>query len=318
MYNGILILNKPAGFTSHDAVAKLRGILRQKKIGHAGTLDPMAQGVLVMLLGSATKASNHASGQQKEYVARLRLGLVTDTQDVTGTPLEEHPVSVTEAELQSVLAQFTGRQQQLPPMYSAVQVDGRRLYDLARKGQEVDRQSREITVSKLELCSPELLAQKGLQSTPGLPGQEYDLDAVCSKGTYIRTLCHDVGQALGCGGCMAALTRVRSGAFTLEQALSFSQIEALRDADTLASAVIPTDRVFGDLPAVRLNEAGDARAIHGAFLTPEHLAEGAVPPPESGCRIYDSTGRFCMIGRSGELDRGGEAIFCDKTFFDRD
>ena len=151
MVNGILIVDKPQDFTSHDVVAKLRGMLRQKKIGHAGTLDPMATGVLVVLLGNATRASDHASGQSKEYVARLRLGQVTDTQDVTGTVLEEHPVTVGEEELRQILPAFTGDIQQLPPMYSAISVNGKRLYDLARKGVEVERQSRDIVIEELNI-----------------------------------------------------------------------------------------------------------------------------------------------------------------------
>ena len=319
MYNGILVFHKPEDFTSHDAVAKLRGILRQKKIGHAGTLDPMARGVLVVLLGSATRASDYASGQQKEYVARLRLGLTTDTQDITGTVLEEHDVQVSEAELLAALQAFTGDILQLPPMYSAVQVNGKRLYDLARKGIEVERQSRSIHVEKLQLCTDERLAELGVaKGEPCKEGVEYDLDAVCSKGTYIRTLCHDVGQALGCGACMADLLRVRSGDFVLRQALTFAQVEELHKSGELERYIVPTDRVFSDLPAVYLNEAGDQRASHGAFLDAKHLAQGTIPPEGTGCRVYDSMGQFIMTGKSGQLDRGGEAIFCDKTFFNRD
>ena len=319
MYNGILVFNKPESFTSHDAVAKLRGILRQKKIGHAGTLDPMARGVLVVLLGSATRASDYASGQQKEYVARLRLGITTDTQDMTGAVLEETPVQVSEGELLAALQAFTGDILQLPPMYSAVQVGGKRLYDLARKGIEIERQSRSIHVEKLQLCTDDRLAELGVaKGEPCIPGVEYDLDAVCSKGTYIRTLCHDVGQALGCGGCMADLLRVRSGDFVLSQALDFAQVEELHRSGELERYIIPTDRVFSDLPAVYLNEAGDVRASHGAFLDQTHLTAGQIPPKGGYCRVYDSVGRFIMTGKGGLLDRGGEAIFCDKTFFNRD
>lgn len=319
MYNGILVFHKPESFTSHDAVAKLRGILRQKKIGHAGTLDPMARGVLVVLLGSATRASDHASGQQKEYVARLRLGLTTDTQDITGTVLEEKDVNVSEAELLAALHAFTGDILQLPPMYSAVQVNGKRLYDLARKGIEVERQSRNITVETLQLCTDDRLAELGVaKGEPCKEGIEYDLDAVCSKGTYIRTLCHDVGQALGCGACMADLLRVRSGDFVLSQALTFAQVEELHRSGELERYIVPTDRVFSDLPAVYLNEDGDIRASHGAFLGPQHIAQGEIPADGEGCRVYDSAGQFIMTGKGGQLDRGGAAVFCDKTFFNRD
>ena len=310
MYNGILVFNKPESFTSHDAVAKLRGILRQRKIGHAGTLDPMARGVLVVLLGNATRASDHASGQQKEYVARLRLGLTTDTQDITGTALEEKEVNISEEQLLAALHAFTGDILQLPPMYSAVQVNGKRLYDLARKGIEVERQSRNITVETLQLCTDDRLAELGVtKGEPCKAGVEYDLDAVCSKGTYIRTLCHDVGQALGCGACMADLLRVRSGDFVLSQALTFDQVEELHRSGELERYIVPTDRVFSDLPAVYLNQEGDIRAGHGAFLSQQHIAQGEIPAVDAGCRVYDSAGAFIITGKWGQRDRGGEAIF---------
>ena len=305
MVNGILIVDKPRDFTSHDVVAKLRGMLRQKKIGHAGTLDPMATGVLVVLLGNATRASDHASGQSKEYIARLRLGQVTDTQDVTGTVLEERPVTVGEEELRAVLPAFTGDIDQLPPMYSAISVNGRRLYDLARKGVEVERQSREITIDKLEL-----LGQRD--------EREFDLRASCSKGTYVRTICHDIGQALGCGGCMADLRRVRSGRFTLEDALTFEEIAALLEENALESRVFPTETVFSDLPAVTLTEEGDVRASHGNFFAPRHLAAGEMPPEGDLCRVYDSAGRFCQIGQTRTLDKGGLAVFCKINFGNKD
>ncbi len=303
MLNGILLLDKPADFTSHDAVAKLRGILRQKKIGHAGTLDPMATGLLVVLLGCATRASGYASGQEKEYHAVLRLGLVTDTQDMTGKVLAQAEPRVTEAQLRAALDAFTGTVEQLPPMYSALSVGGKRLYDLARRGIEVERQSREIEISALELLP-----------RTGLPQGDYALRVACSKGTYIRALCHDVGRALGCGGCMAALRRVRSGAFSLDDALTFEQIAALRERGELEGRIIPVERVFSCLPAVYLNEAGDVRADHGAFFAPEHLSAGDIPPEGGLCRVFDSKGAFRQIGRGGTLDRGGPAVFCHVNF----
>ena len=304
MVNGILIVDKPQGFTSHDVVAKLRGMLRQKKIGHAGTLDPMATGVLVVLLGNATRASDHASGQSKEYVARLRLGLTTDTQDITGATLEEHPVEVGEEALRAVLPAFTGDIQQLPPMYSAISVNGKRLYDLARKGVEVERQSRDIVIEQLELLPRE----------EGLQAHDYDLRALCSKGTYVRTICHDIGAALGCGGCMAALRRTRSGRFTLQDALTFEEIAALLAENALETRVFPTETVFYDLPEVHLNEEGDIRASHGNFFAERHIASGQRPEEGDLCRIYDSTGRFCQIGQTRQLDKGGLAIFCKINF----
>ena len=304
MVNGILIVDKPQSFTSHDVVAKLRGMLRQKKIGHAGTLDPMATGVLVVLLGNATRASDHASGQSKEYVARLQLGQVTDTQDVTGTVLEEHPVTVGEEELRQILPAFTGDIQQLPPMYSAISVNGKRLYDLARKGVEVERQSRDICIEELELLEP----------AADLGEHQYDLRAMCSKGTYVRTICHDIGAALGCGGTMAALRRTKSGRFTLEDALTFEEIAALLGSNALESRVFPTDSVFFDLPAVHLNAEGDVRASHGNFFAERHLSGGEIPAEGERCRVYDSQGRFCQIGETRQLDMGGLAIFCKINF----
>lgn len=304
MLNGILLVDKPESFTSHDVVAKLRGMIHQKRIGHAGTLDPMATGLLVVLLGSATRASDAASGQEKEYLARLRLGMETDTQDSTGTVLRQRPVTVSREDVLAALPAFTGDLLQMPPMYSAVQVDGKRLYALARKGVEVQRESRKISVPLLELLPPRA----------ELDGQEYELRVRCSKGTYIRALCADLGEALGCGGCMTGLRRVRSGAFSLENALTLEQIRAALDAGTLEQQILPIEQVYQALPAVQLNPAGDVRAAHGAFFLPEHLAEGSIPPEGGQCRVYDSTGAFRQIGESRPLDRGGTAIFCKTNF----
>lgn len=301
MYNGVLLLRKPAGFTSHDAVAKVRGIFRQRHVGHAGTLDPMAEGLLIVLLGGATRASDYAAGHEKEYIARLRLGLTTDTQDVTGTMQRQAPGVVPEEALRAVLTQFTGRVQQVPPMYSAVQVDGQRLYKLARKGVEIERQSREIEISRLEL----------LPRTPELAPEEWMLRVRCSKGTYIRTLCADVGEALGCGGCMAALTRTVCGGFSLAQAAAFEELEAHRDG--LEAFLHPVEEVFAGLPAVTADARGAVRVRNGAFLTAHELAEGEVPPEGGLCRVY-ADGAFAWLGESRTLDHGGVGIFC-KVFF---
>ena len=194
MPNGIVIIDKPQGWTSMDVCAKLRGILHEKRVGHAGTLDPMATGVLPVFVGQATKAVSFAEGGQKVYEAVLQLGLVTDTQDTTGETLEERAVTVTEDKVRAALGRFLGEIEQIPPMYSAIKVNGQKLYDLARQGREVARKPRKITIFDLAL-------------TQNLGNGQYALRIVCSKGTYIRTLCHDLGQALGCGGCMAALRR---------------------------------------------------------------------------------------------------------------
>ena len=300
MYNGILLLNKEPGFTSHDAVAKLRGILRFRRIGHAGTLDPMAQGLLVMLLGKATRASEYASGAEKEYIADFILGVETDTQDTTGNVLAEAPVDVTENQLQQALSSFEGGYDQVPPMYSAIQKDGVRLYDLARKGKEVERESRFIALPLLELLSFD--PPRGKRRVR------------CSKGTYIRTLCHDLGQRLGCGGAMSALTRVQAGDFSLEDALTLGEVEQLVEEGTLQQHILPADRLFASLPAVTLTEEGAKRARNGAHAAQKHLLSGAIPPVDSLCRVYTPEGEFLMTGKGGLLDMGPPAIFCHKIF----
>ena len=300
MYNGILLLNKEPGFTSHDAVAKLRGILRFRRIGHAGTLDPMAQGLLVMLLGKATRASEYASGAEKEYIADFILGVETDTQDTTGNVLAEAPVDVTENQLQQALSSFEGGYDQVPPMYSAIQKDGVRLYDLARKGKEVERESRFIALPLLELLSFDPPRGK--------------LRVRCSKGTYIRTLCHDLGQRLGCGVAMSALTRVQAGDFSLEDALTLGEVEQLVKEGTLQQHILPADRLFASLPAVTLTEEGAKRARNGAHAAQKHLLSGAIPPVDSLCRVYTPEGEFLMTGKGGLLDMGPPAIFCHKIF----
>lgn len=304
MYNGILIFDKPQDFTSHDVVAKLRGILRQKKIGHAGTLDPMATGVLVILLGNATRASDYASARKKEYVAGLRLGITTDTQDITGKILTEKEHNITEDTLAKALEGFMGTQSQLPPMYSAVSVGGTRLYKLARQGVEIERRARDIEIEEIEIL--------------GKSGEDYILRIVCSKGTYVRTICHDIGQALGCGGCMSSLRRTAIGPFNGDDALDFDKVKELCDSGELEKVLRPTDSAFENLPSVTLNQKGMARALNGAFISAHELETGEIPPCDELCKIYDPDGNFIMLGRGGELDRGGNAIFCHKTFFIKD
>jgi len=300
MYNGVLCFHKPPGFTSHDVVAKLRGILRQKRIGHAGTLDPQATGVLVVLLGAATKASDDVTGHTKTYHTTLRLGLVTDTQDMSGTVLAENPVLVTAAEVEAVLPRFRGEIEQIPPMASAIQIDGRRLYDLARKGIEVERPARRITIHDLRLAGQE--------------GDRFGLEVTCSKGTYIRTLCHDIGAALGCGGCMESLVRAASGPFGLEAAIGFEEVRALHEAGWLESKILPVDAVYADFSAITVNEAGAARIIHGNYLDTRHMAAGAPPPAGERSRVYLPDGSFYMVG----ITRPDGAVACHKTFFTKD
>ena len=274
--NGILVIDKPQDWTSHDVVAKLRGIYREKRIGHAGTLDPMATGVLVVFLGRATRAVELCENDEKEYVAGLRLGLVTNTQDTTGETLETSPVTVTEAQLRLVLARFTGPQSQVPPMYSAIKVGGRKLYELARKGQEVERRPRNITVHALELME--------------FDGQEAMLRVRCSKGTYVRTLCHDIGAALGCGGCMSALRRTRAGRFSVADAVTLEAVQEARLQEAQESMLRPVDSLFSELPALALSQSWTVRCKNG----------GEIPAPgekDGDYRVYGFDQEFLMLGR---------------------
>ena len=240
MPNGIVIIDKPQGWTSMDVCAKLRGILHEKRVGHAGTLDPMATGVLPVFVGQATKAVSFAEGGQKVYEAVLQLGLVTDTQDTTGETLEERAVTVTEDEVRAALPRFLGEIEQIPPMYSAIKVNGQKLYDLARQGREVARKPRMITIFDLAL-------------TQNLGNGQYALRIVCSKGTYIRTLCADIGSYLGCGGCMASLRRVENSGFSEKDCVTLTQLESMTEEERL-SLLRPTESLFADLPALTPNE----------------------------------------------------------------
>ena len=200
--NGIILVDKPCGWTSHDVIGKLRGILHERRIGHSGTLDPMATGLLVVFVGRATRAVEFAEADSKEYIAGLRLGISTDTQDITGSTLKISNTVPPRTELEQALGAFKGEISQIPPMYSAIKVGGKKLYELARRGESVDRKPRRVTIDKLEV----------VDENDG----DYIFDVVCSKGTYIRTLCNDIGDALGCGGCMCSLRRVKAGAFSIE------------------------------------------------------------------------------------------------------
>ncbi len=274
--NGILLIDKPAGWTSSDVVMKLRGMLRERRIGHAGTLDPMATGLLVVFVGRATRAVEFAEAQEKEYIGTLRLGVVTDTQDTSGTVLGGAPREVSDEELEAALASFRGEIEQLPPMYSAVKVGGRKLYEIARKGGEVERKFRRVTIYSLEKT--------------GRVGNDVDLRIRCSKGTYIRTLCHDVGAALGCGGCMSALRRTAAGAFSLRDAHTLEDVQAAVDRGAAESLLLPVDTLFTQLPAHTLNAAGENNLRNGNPVS-ARLSAGRV-------RLYGESGAFLALGES--------------------
>ena len=273
MPSGIIIVDKPQGWTSMDVCAKLRKVLGERRVGHAGTLDPLATGVLPVFVGRATRAVEFAESGEKEYIATLHLGQVTDTQDVTGTVLEEHPVTVGLPELRAVLPQFTGDILQVPPMYSALKREGKKLYELARQGKTVERQPRPITIFGLEV-----LEQTG--------EQDFLLRIRCSKGTYIRTLCHDIGAALGCGGTMATLRRTKAAGFDLSRAVTLEQILG---AEHPAELLLPVDAYFKAYPALTIQGEPERRCRNGNDFS---------SPGEDGTfRVYGADGEFLMLGR---------------------
>ena len=270
--NGIVIIDKPAGWTSQDVVSKLRGVLHTKRIGHGGTLDPMATGVLPVFVGRATRGVEFFEHAVKTYEAVLRLGVTTDTEDITGNILKTCEVQISEQEFLSVLDQFRGEIQQIPPMYSALKMNGQKLCDLARKGKEVERKPRTITIFKLE-CTE-------------FTGQTARLTVTCSKGTYIRTLCKDIGDALGCGGCMDSLRRTAAGAYTIAEAVPLAQ---LVESDDPERYLRPVDTMFAEHDAVTLTDKQALRCRNGNSFS-IGLADGTY-------RAYDDAGEFLMLAK---------------------
>ena len=286
--SGILIVNKHVGVTSHDIVGKVRRLYGTRRVGHTGTLDPMASGVLVVLIGRAAKAAEYLVAESKEYRAVLRLGLTTDTEDSTGTVLSRCDVLPTEAEVLSVCERFVGEQMQIPPMYSALKQGGRKLCDLARQGVVVERPARTITIHRL-LC--EKAEETGA----------YCLDVRCSSGTYIRTLCADLGAALGCGGVMAALERTRTGSFSLEEAYTVAELEEM-DAEARLSCLIPTERLFDSLPAVCLPAFFERLCRGGCEIYQKKIR--CEYPVGQRVRICSQDGSFFALGEVGEYAEG--------------
>ena len=280
--NGILIIDKRAGWTSMDVCAKLRGILHEKRVGHGGTLDPMATGVLPVFLGRATRAVEFAADSDKEYIAGIKLGIITNTQDTTGEVLETRPAGVTRDQLSAALEPFFGWIEQVPPMYSAIKVKGKKLYELARKGKEVERAPRTIRIDALGV----------LDETPP-EGSDYLLRVVCSKGTYVRTLCHDIGQALGCGAAMSSLRRVQAAGFTLADSVSLEDVQAAADAGRAGELLLPVDRYF-----VRNGWTGECTVRPAAEKVLRSGGTAAVPGVEGEFRVYSESGEFLGLGRS--------------------
>ena len=280
MIHGIINVYKEKGFTSFDVVAKCRGIFKQKKIGHTGTLDPDAEGVLPVCLGKATKVCDLLTEKNKEYKAVMLLGKVTDTQDISGTVLEEHEVNVTEMEVREAVMSFLGDIMQVPPMYSALKVNGQKLCDLAREGKTVERKARPVTIHEIEILEIDL--------------PRVTMRVNCSKGTYIRTLCEDIGAKLGCGACMESLLRTRVSEFYIEDALKLSELEALVKGNTF-SFVKSIDSVFLKYPMAVAKKENNKMLYNGNRLEPSMLKEESAECRLQPIRIYDEEGHFIGI-----------------------
>ena len=285
-YNGIILVDKPADWTSHDVVAKLRGILHERRVGHSGTLDPMATGLLTVFVGRATRAVQFAETHNKRYVASLRCGYSTDTQDTSGRVTAQTGISPTEAELTDVLPEFTGEISQIPPMYSAIKVSGKKLYELARKGETVERKPRAVNISELSLV--------------GRDGDDFVLSVSCSKGTYIRTLCNDIGERLGCLACMSALRRTNAGPFDVRDAHTLSEI-----AEDPERYIIHVDSLFSEHPAIELSAAQTAKLKCGNILN--------VSAKNGTYRVYGENDDFLALA-----DISAGKLKTIKSFFEVD
>lgn len=301
--NGIINVYKEKDFTSFDVVAKLRGILKQKKIGHTGTLDPDAVGVLPVCLGSATKLCDMLTDKKKEYIAEFVLGKETDTQDISGQVIKETEVVCTQEEVKTAIQSFVGDYDQLPPMYSAIKVDGKRLYELARQGKEVERKKRPVTFYEIEIIKCEL--------------PYVTIRVLCSKGTYIRTLCHDIGQKLGCGAAMTELERTRSGQFTKENAYTLAEIERLRDAGSLDEIVMPVDTVFMNLPAFVVSGELEKKILNGNLIRAgECKSAGLTDVFSEGkkVRVYKENNNSCNFIAIYQYSKEKKGMIPDKMF----
>ncbi|WP_310604975.1 tRNA pseudouridine(55) synthase TruB [Anaerosporobacter sp.] len=289
MINGIINIYKEKDFTSHDVVAKLRGITKQKKIGHTGTLDPDATGVLPVCLGNATKLCDLLTDKDKEYETVLLLGKVTDTQDITGEVLQESQVQVTEEQVREVISSFIGDIEQIPPMYSALKVNGKKLYELAREGKVVERKPRPITIHDIEILEIKLTEDC----------HEIRMRVACSKGTYIRTICHDIGEALGCGGCMKSLVRTKVSNFLLADAITLGEAQKLQQEGKLTEHMISVADMFPHYPKVYVNEEGNRFLANGNPLKLEHVKNEEemkqLLAEHKEVRIYNIDGQFSAI-----------------------
>ena len=289
MRDGIICIDKPAEHTSFDVIARVRGILHMKKVGHAGTLDPMTTGVLPVFLGRATKAAELLTGSQKQYEAELLFGQETDTQDLSGHVTRQASYDFRRERFMQAIEELTGDIWQVPPMYSALKVGGVRLYDLAREGIEVERKPRQIRIEEIQVLA---LDEKGAR-----------IRVTCSKGTYIRTLCEDIGRKTGWLACMSSLCRLRSGPFTLEDSLTLDQIRSLKDQGKLEERILSVDRIFAKYEGIQIEEAQEKRLQNGNTLLLS--AESAIG---ERIRVYNSQGHFTALYQVSEVLEDGARL----------
>ncbi|MGF0018322.1 tRNA pseudouridine(55) synthase TruB [Sporofaciens sp. SGI.106] len=297
MMHGIINVYKEKGFTSHDVVAKLRGIAGQRKIGHTGTLDPDAEGVLPVCLGRATKVCDLLTEKDKTYEAVLLLGVTTDTQDISGEILESRDTAgIEEPEVQKAIMSFVGEYEQIPPMYSALKVNGKKLYELAREGKTVERKPRKVSIHSIRILEMEL--------------PRIRMEISCSKGTYIRTLCQDIGEKLGCGGCMEKLLRTRVSSFSLENSIKLSEIQKLKDQNRLEEILIPVDEVFAHYRKIRVGKEQEALLHNGNMF---YIRDPEIKPKDQEqFRVYDCQDQFVAIYRYDEAKKRFQIV---KMFF---
>ena len=293
--DGIILIDKPKGITSHDAVNRMRRLLRTKKIGHTGTLDPDATGLLVILAGRAAKAAEYITADEKVYEAILRLGITTDTQDISGEIISKCDVIPDSEAVYGAVRSFEGAYMQIPPMYSALKQNGRKLVDLARRGIEVEREPREVVIKEIK-------AQK-------INGRDYGIYVRCSKGTYIRTLCDDIGKKLGCGGCMAELRRIKSGNFDIKDAVTLSECEDMT-YEQLCERLMPTESLFSSLPVLKLSDFFLKLCKSGCEIYQKKINTSFEPGQR--VRLYDEEG-FFALGETGEYE-DGTAVKSVKVF----
>ena len=302
MINGIISIHKEKGFTSHDVVAKLRRIVGQKKIGHTGTLDPDATGVLPVCFGKATKLCDMLTDKNKTYETVMLLGQVTDTQDVSGTVLESHSVeNITDEIVRKTIATFVGDIMQVPPMYSALKVNGKKLYELAREGIEVERKARPVSILDIEIKDIQLPRVK--------------MKVSCSKGTYIRTLCHDIGQALGCGACMEELVRTKVSRFELCESVTLAQVEEYQKAGRIQELLTPIDAMFSEYVAVSLKEEFMPLVYNGNVFLPKHLESKISLEDGMKVRVYNEKQQFLAIYK---YVKENHLFKIEKMFFERE